>query len=91
VLTGVPTNHLSGAGQYSVIVTPDNHLPWSCLLGGGGTLALRRVLGGRPPIAAPPLDAIDLLVWPLAVASVASMAPSARTPLAPNRLASRDT
>src|SRR5436305_14606307 len=54
--TSVPTNHDSGAGQYSVIVTPCSHLPCAFLPGGGGTRVGRLPFGARPPTGAPPLE-----------------------------------
>jgi hypothetical protein len=70
-------------------------------------LALARLLGGRPAIAAPPLDAVERLVPAVlvgcpppvrtapppaaaALLSAATKLPSAITPLAKNRVATRD-
>jgi hypothetical protein len=55
VLTRRPTNHDSGAGQYSVIVASRIHVPRARLDGGGGTLGLGVGAGARPPIGTPPL------------------------------------
>ena len=51
-----PTNHDSGAGQYSVTATPLSHLPLACLLGGAGMRVGVADTGARPPpkIDAPP-------------------------------------
>src|SRR5437868_2373126 len=54
-LTRRPTNQLSGAGQYLVIVTPPIHVPCAFLLGGAGTFPWPTWLGARPPIGAPPV------------------------------------
>src|ERR1700730_13078656 len=54
-VTSAPTNHDSGAGQYSVIVTDESHLPRACLPGGGGSLWMGAWVGARPPMGAPPV------------------------------------
>ena len=52
-LTSLPTNHHSGAGQYSVIVTCFSHAPRACLPGGAaGTCEGAAVPAG--PLSPPP-------------------------------------
>src|SRR5471032_1351983 len=62
--TSRPTNQVSGAGQYSVIVTRFSQRALACLLGAGGTLAGAACVGSSPPptIAAPPDFAPALLL-----------------------------
>jgi hypothetical protein len=77
-----------------VIVTLDSQLPWSCLFGGGGAFAVPRVLGGRPAIAAPPLEAVERVAEPVearAAVSPAAAAAKAISAVAADLLASRAT
>src|SRR5947209_3335901 len=55
-LTSLPTNQLSGAGQYSEIVTPCSHAPRERLLGTCSTRGRGWV--GAGPRPAPPVGAI---------------------------------
>ena len=51
---GRPTNHDSGAGQYSVTVTPPSQAPRACLRGAPG-IRPGACVGASPPTDAPPL------------------------------------
>src|SRR5579884_989387 len=84
-LTSRPTNHDSGAGQYSVIVTPLSHLPWLCLLGGLSCDVARLWEGARPPTGAPPLTPAVTAVAAVATPCGASAAISSQDPAAAGR------
>src|ERR1700744_2600598 len=52
-LTISPTNHDSGAGQYSVTATPVSQRPLACLLGGEGVWTGALDPGASPPPRSP--------------------------------------
>src|SRR4051812_26328958 len=61
-LTRRPTNHASGAGQYSVTVNPRIHLPWPCVLGVAACLGASMAGGKKLP--PPERDTDPGELWP---------------------------